>query len=207
MNIEIAVFFIFAFFLIISSIGVITINNPVKSAINLVFAFFSSAVLWLLLNAEFLSIILILVYVGAVLVLFLFVVMMLDINISQAKEGFVKYFPIGLIVFISIAGLLSFFFYNQFENSNNNIITEINILGEDNTKNLGYVLYTEYILAFEIAAMLLLLGIISAITLTQQKNSENKYQNPSHQVNANKKERLSVIKDEENKLRSQCRII
>tara|TARA_B100001758_G_C18293286_1_gene548230 strand:+ start:279 stop:881 length:603 start_codon:yes stop_codon:yes gene_type:complete len=199
MNIEIAVFFIFAFFLIISSIGVITINNPVKSAINLVFAFFSSAVLWLLLNAEFLSIILILVYVGAVMVLFLFVVMMLDINISQAKEGFVKYFPIGLIVFISIAGLLSFFFYNQFENSNNNIITEINILGEDNTKNLGYVLYTEYILAFEIAAMLLLLGIISAITLTQQKNSENKYQNPSHQVNANKKERLSVIKDEENK--------
>ena len=200
MNIEIAVFFIFAFFLIISSIGVITINNPVKSAINLVFAFFSSAVLWLLLNAEFLSIILILVYVGAVMVLFLFVVMMLDINVSQAKEGFVKYFPIGLIVFISIAGLLSFFFYNQFENSNNNIITEINILGEDNTKNLGYVLYTEYILAFEIAAMLLLLGIISAITLTQQKNSENKYQNPSHQVNANKKERLSVIKDEENKL-------
>ena len=200
MNIEIAVFFIFALFLIISSIGVVTINNPVKSAINLVFAFFSSAVLWLLLNAEFLSIILILVYVGAVMVLFLFVVMMLDINISQAKEGFVKYLPIGLIVFISIAGLLSFFFYNQFENSNNNIITEINILGEDNTKNLGYVLYTEYILAFEIAAMLLLLGIISAITLTQQKNSENKYQNPSHQVNANKKERLSVIKDEENKL-------
>tara|TARA_B100001996_G_C18472192_1_gene520417 strand:- start:55 stop:657 length:603 start_codon:yes stop_codon:yes gene_type:complete len=199
MNIEIAIFFIFSFFLIISSIGVVTINNPVKSAINLVFAFFSSAVLWLLLNAEFLSIILILVYVGAVMVLFLFVVMMLDINISQAKEGFVKYFPIGLIVFISIAGLLSFFFYNQFENSNNNIVTEIYILGEDNTKNLGYVLYTEYILAFEIAAMLLLLGIISAITLTQQKNSQNKYQNPSHQINANKKERLSVIKDEENK--------
>ena len=199
MNIEIAIFFIFSFFLIISSIGVVTINNPVKSAINLVFAFFSSAVLWLLLNAEFLSIILILVYVGAVMVLFLFVVMMLDINISQAKEGFVKYFPIGLIVFISIAGLLSFFFYNQFENSNNNIVTEIYILGDDNTKNLGYVLYTEYILAFEIAAMLLLLGIISAITLTQQKNSQNKYQNPSHQINANKKERLSVIKDEENK--------
>ena len=100
MNIEIAIFFIFAFFLIISSIAVITTNNPVKSAINLVFAFFSSAVLWLLLNAEFLSIILILVYVGAVMVLFLFVVMMLDINISQAKEGFVKYLPIGLIVFI-----------------------------------------------------------------------------------------------------------
>ena len=200
MNIEIAVFFIFAFFLIISSIGVVTVNNPVKSAISLVFAFFSSAVLWLLLNAEFLSIILVLVYVGAVMVLFLFVVMMLDINVSKTKEGFVKYLPLGLIVFITIAGLLSFFFYNQFENSNNNIITEINILGTDNTKNLGYVLYTEYILAFEIAAMLLLLGIISAITLTQQKNSENKYQNPSQQVNANKKDRLRIIKDRENKL-------
>ena len=200
MNIEIAVFFIFAFFLIISSIGVVTVNNPVKSAISLVFAFFSSAVLWLLLNAEFLSIILVLVYVGAVMVLFLFVVMMLDINVSKTKEGFVKYLPLGLIVFITIAGLLSFFFYNQFENSNNNIITEINILGTDNTKNLGYVIYTEYILAFEIAAMLLLLGIISAITLTQQKNSENKYQNPSQQVNANKKDRLRIIKDRENKL-------
>ena len=173
MNIEIAIFFLFAFFLIISSIGVVMVNNPVKSAINLVFTFFSSAVLWLLLNAEFLSIILILVYVGAVMVLFLFVVMMLDINISQTKEGFVKYFPLGLLVFISIAGLLSFFFYNQFENSNNNIITEINIIGEDNTKNLGYVLYTDYILAFEIAAILLLLGIISAITLTHQKSSSN----------------------------------
>ncbi len=200
MNIEIAIFFLFAFFLIISSIGVVMVNNPVKSAINLVFTFFSSAVLWLLLNAEFLSIILILVYVGAVMVLFLFVVMMLDINISQTKEGFVKYFPLGLLVFISIAGLLSFFFYNQFENSNNNIITEINIIGEDNTKNLGYVLYTDYILAFEIAAILLLLGIISAITLTHQKSSSNKYQNPAQQVNVSKKDRLKVIKDEDNKL-------
>ena len=103
MNVEIIIFYIFSLLLLSSSIAVVTVNNPVKSAISLVFAFFSSAVLWLLLNAEFLSIILILVYVGAVMVLFLFVVMMLDINISQAKEGFVKYFSIGFFVFITIA--------------------------------------------------------------------------------------------------------
>jgi NADH-quinone oxidoreductase subunit J len=182
-----------------SSIAVITVNNPVKSAISLVFSFFSSAVLWLLLNAEFLSIILILVYVGAVMVLFLFVVMMLDINISQTKEGFVKYLPAGIFVFVTIAGLLSYFFYNQFENSDKNIITSIDLIGTDNTKNLGYLLYTEYLLAFEIAAIILLLGIISAITLTLRKSTTNKYQNPSYQVNVSKNERLRIIKDEDRK--------
>ncbi len=197
MNVEIIIFYIFSLLLLSSSIAVVTLNNPVKSAISLVFSFFSSAVLWLLLNAEFLSIILILVYVGAVMVLFLFVVMMLDINISQAREGFVKYLPIGIIVFATIAGLLSYFFYNQFENSDSNIITSIDIIGTDNTKNLGYLLYTEYILAFEIAAIILLLGIISAITLTLKKSATNKYQNPSDQVNVSKKDRLTIIKDED----------
>jgi NADH-quinone oxidoreductase subunit J len=199
MNVEIIIFYIFSLLLLSSSIAVITVNNPVKSAISLVFSFFSSAVLWLLLNAEFLSIILILVYVGAVMVLFLFVVMMLDINISQAKEGFVKYLPTGIFVFITIAGLLSYFFYNQFENSDKNIITSIDLIGTDNTKNLGYLLYTEYLLAFEIAAIILLLGIISAITLTLRKSTTNKYQNPSHQVNVSKNERLRIIKDEDRK--------
>ena len=197
MNVEIIIFYIFSLLLLSSSIAVVTVNNPVKSAISLVFAFFSSAVLWLLLNAEFLSIILILVYVGAVMVLFLFVVMMLDINISQAKEGFVKYFSIGIFVFATIAGLLSYFFYNQFDNSSENIITSIDLIGTDNTKNLGYLLYTEYLLAFEIAAIILLLGIISAITLTLRKSTTNKYQNPSQQVNVSKNERLRIIKDED----------
>ena len=197
MNIEIIIFYIFSLLLLSSSIAVVTLNNPVKSAISLVFSFFSSAILWLLLNAEFLSIILILVYVGAVMVLFLFVVMMLDINISQVQEGFVKYFPIGIFVFATIAGLLSYFFYNQFENSDDNIITSIDLIGTDNTKNLGYLLYTEYILAFEIAAIILLLGIISAITLTLKKSATNKYQNPSDQVNVSKKDRLLIIRDED----------
>ena len=199
MNVEIIIVYIFSLLLLSSSIAVITVNNPVKSAISLVFSFFSSAVLWLLLNAEFLSIILILVYVGAVMVLFLSVVMMLDINISQTKEGFVKYLPAGIFVFVTIAGLLSYFFYNQFENSDKNIITSIDLIGTDNTKNLGYLLYTEYLLAFEIAAIILLLGIISAITLTLRKSTTNKYQNPSYQVNVSKNERLRIIKDEDRK--------
>ena len=197
MNVEIIIFYIFSLLLLSSAIAVVTVNNPVKSAISLVFSFFCSAVLWLLLNAEFLSIILILVYVGAVMVLFLFVVMMLDINVSQAQEGFVKYFSIGIFVFATIAGLLSYFFYNQFDNSSKNIITSIDLIGTDNTKNLGYLLYTEYLLAFEIAAIILLLGIISAITLTLRKSTTNKYQNPSQQVNVSKNERLRIIKDED----------
>ena len=127
MNIELIIFIIFSALVLISALGVITVNNPVKSAINLVFTFFSSAVLWLILNAEFLSIILILVYVGAVMVLFLFVVMMLDINITQAREGFVKFMPVGILIFFVISGLLSFFFYTQFENTDKNRSTIENV--------------------------------------------------------------------------------
>jgi NADH-quinone oxidoreductase subunit J len=200
MSIELIIFFVFSSLLIISAIGVVTVNNPVKSAIYLVFAFFTSAVLWLLLNAEFLAIILILVYVGAVMVLFLFVVMMLDINISELKEGFVNYLPIGFIVFLITTVLLITFFQTQFVDVDKNIINEIKIIGDDNTKNLGYLLYTEYILAFEISAMILLLGIVSAITLTHQKNPANKYQIPSEQVNIKKEDRIKIIKDKEGDL-------
>ena len=200
MSIELIIFFVFSSLLIISAIGVVTVNNPVKSAIYLVFAFFTSAVLWLLLNAEFLAIILILVYVGAVMVLFLFVVMMLDINISELKEGFVNYLPIGFIVFLITTALLITFFQTQFADVDKNIINEIKIIGDDNTKNLGYLLYTEYILAFEISAMILLLGIVSAITLTHQKNPANKYQISSEQVNIKKEDRIEIIKDKEGDL-------
>ena len=200
MSIELIIFFVFSSLLIISAIGVVTVNNSVKSAIYLVFAFFTSAVLWLLLNAEFLAIILILVYVGAVMVLFLFVVMMLDINISELKEGFVNYFPIGFIVFLITTVMLITFFQTQFVDVDKNIINEIKIIGDDNTKNLGYLLYTEYILAVEISAIILLLGIVSAITLTHQKNPANKYQIPSEQVNIKKEDRIKIIKDKEGDL-------
>ena len=195
MSLELYVFFVFSTVLIFSALKVITVNNPVKAAIYLVLSFFASAVLWLLLNAEFLAIILILVYVGAVMVLFLFVVMMLDINLAQMREGFVNYFPIGLIVLFFMASLLIFFLTDQFSDMDKNIIQEIRLLGDDNTKNLGFLLYTEFILAFEIAGVILLLGIVAAITLTHKKNILNKYQNPFDQVNVKKSDRLKIIKD------------
>ena len=196
---ELYIFLVFSVLLIFSALRVITINNPVKAAIYLVFSFFASAVLWLLLNAEFLSIILVLVYVGAVMIMFLFVIMMLDINLVKMKEGFVDYFPLGLFVLFTIAILLIFFLTDQFSNMDKNIIQEINLVGDDNTKNLGFLLYTEFILAFEVAGIILLLGIISAITLTHKKNIANKYQNRFQQVSVTKSDRLKIIKDEDQK--------
>ena len=197
MNLELYVFYLFSLLLLYSSINVIISNNAVKSAIHLVFSFFFSAVLWLILNAEFLSVILILVYVGAVMVLFLFVVMMLDINVTAVREGFVKYFSVGLTVFISMAGLLILFFKRDFDNSENNVLNEIKVVSDDNTENLGYVLYTEYLLAFEISAIILLLGIISAITLTYKKNTINKYQEPGEQIEVRREDRVKILKDKD----------
>ena len=193
MNIELITFFIFSALLIFTSIKVISSSNPVLSAINLVFSFFLSAVLWLLLGAEFLSIILILVYVGAVMVLFLFVVMMLDINIARKNAAYIQYLPLGLGVFIIFNLLIIYFFVNTFENINYNAVNNINIISESNTENLGYLLFTEYILEFEIAGLILLLGIIAAIVLTYRKNPDNKFQNPSKQIEVSKKDRLKVI--------------
>ncbi len=195
MNIELIVFFIFSSLLIFTCFKVITSSNPVLSAINLVFSFFLSAVLWLLLGAEFLSIILILVYVGAVMVLFLFVVMMLDINIAKKTAAYIKYLPLGIAIFVAFNVLIIYFFINTFENIDYNAVKNIEIISESNTENLGYLLFTKYIIEFEIAGLILLLGIISAIILTYRKNPNNKYQNPSKQISVSKKDRLKIITD------------
>ena len=195
MNIELTTFFIFSTLLIFTCFKVITSSNPVLSAINLVFSFFLSAVLWLLLGAEFLSIILILVYVGAVMVLFLFVVMMLDINVAKKTAAYIKYLPLGIAVFIAFNVLIIYFFVNTFENIDYNAVKNIEIISDSNTENLGYLLFTKYIIEFEIAGLILLLGIISAIVLTYRKNPKNKYQNPTTQISASKKDRLKIITD------------
>ena len=195
MNIELITFFIFSILLIFTCYKVITSSNPVLSAINLVFSFFLSAVLWLLLGAEFLSIILILVYVGAVMVLFLFVVMMLDINVAKKTAAYIKYLPLGIAVFVAFNALIIYFFINTFENIDYNAIKNIEIISDSNTENLGYLLFTKYIIEFEIAGLILLLGIISAIVLTYRKNPKNKYQNPTKQISASKKDRLKIITD------------
>ena len=193
MNIELIIFFIFSLLLIFTCLKVITSSNPVLSAVNLVFSFFLSAVLWLLLGAEFLSIILILVYVGAVMVLFLFVVMMLDINIAKKSAAYIKYLPLGIGIFLAFNALVIFFFVNTFENIDYNAVKNIEIISTSNTENLGYLLFTKYLVEFEIAGLILLLGIISAIILTYKKNPKNKYQNPTSQVSVSKKDRLKVI--------------
>jgi NADH-quinone oxidoreductase subunit J len=195
MNIELITFFIFSTLLIFTCYKVITSSNPVLSAVNLVFSFFLSAVLWLLLGAEFLSIILILVYVGAVMVLFLFVVMMLDINVAKKTAAYIKYLPLGIAVFIAFNALIIYFFINTFENIDYNAVKNIEIISDSNTENLGYLLFTKYIIEFEIAGLILLLGIISAIVLTYRKNPKNKYQNPTKQISASKKDRLKIITD------------
>ena len=193
MNIELITFFIFSTLLIFTCFKVITSTNPVLSAINLVFSFFLSAVLWLLLGAEFLSIILILVYVGAVMVLFLFVVMMLDINVAKKTAAYIKYLPLGILIFIAFNALIIYFFINTFENIDYNAIKNIEIISDSNTENLGYLLFTKYIIEFEIAGLILLLGIISAIVLTYKRNPKNKFQNPTNQISVNKKDRLKII--------------
>ena len=195
MNIELITFFLFSTLLIFTCFKVITSSNPVLSAVNLVFSFFLSAVLWLLLGAEFLSIILILVYVGAVMVLFLFVVMMLDINIAKKTASYIKYLPLGIAVFIAFNVLIIYFFINTFENIDYNAVKNIEIISDSNTENLGYLIFTKYIIEFEIAGLILLLGIISAIVLTYRKNPKNKYQNPTTQISASKKDRLKIITD------------
>lgn len=191
------IFYMFAFILLFAALSVITVRNPVHAALFLVLAFVSTSVLWLLLEAEFLAIALVLVYVGAVMVLFLFVVMMLDINVEQLREGFVKYLPVGILIALSlftmmvlIVGPQRFGLQSTF---NNPPRAEA---GYSNTEVLGRVLYSDYLYPFEIAAVILLVAIIAAITLTLRKRPETRKQDPSRQVQVRKQDRLRIIKME-----------
>ncbi|MCP4387311.1 MAG: NADH-quinone oxidoreductase subunit J, partial [Gammaproteobacteria bacterium] len=174
--------------------AVVTVRNPVHAALFLVLTFFTSAVIWMSLEAEFLAITLVLVYVGAVMVLFIFVVMMLDINVARLREGFVRYLPLGLLVAAIMLGLML-----------SVVTSDVFVLDAgsepvprpadySNTKALGSVLYTDYVFAFEIAAVILLVAIIAAISLTMRKRSQTKYQVPSEQIKVSKADRLRIVK-------------
>ena len=189
-----AFFSIFALILIGASIGVITSRNPVYSALFLVLAFVTSAVLWLLLEAEFLAVVLVLVYVGAVMVLFLFVIMMLDINVERLKEGYTRYAPLGaLVAFVVVAELATVFWVR---NSGLPVLANPPPHAADysNTKELGAVLYTEHVYAFELAAFVLLLAIIAAIVLTMRRRPGVKVQDISAQVSVRREDRVRLIK-------------
>jgi NADH-quinone oxidoreductase subunit J len=189
-------FYAFAAILVVAALGVITTRNPVYSALFLVLAFVQSAALWLLIEAEFLALVLVLVYVGAVMVLFLFVVMMLDINVEEIRRGFTRYLPLGigvaLIVVVEIVHVV------WFRSQGLAFVTTPTPLPADysNTRELGAVLYTQHVYAFEIAAVVLLLAIVAAITLTMRRRPGLKLQDISAQVAVNAKDRVRIVKVE-----------
>lgn len=192
--VELLVFYFFGAVLVISASMVVTIRNPVFAALFLVLCFFSSAAIWLLMQAEFLAIALVLVYVGAVMVLFLFVVMMLDINIARLREGFVKFLPVGVIVALLMLVAMSLVIVSGYFNREEPVIQVSQVAGYSNTTQLGKALFTEYLYPFEVAGVILLVAIIAAISLTMRKPRSNKTQQPSLQVRASKQERLRIIK-------------
>jgi len=187
-------FYLFAAVLIGAAIGVVFSRNPVHAVMFLVLAFFQSAMLWLLAEAEFLAIVLVLVYVGAVMVLFLFVVMMLDINVEAARKGLTRYAPlaIGVALLMAVEIVQLIWLRSRIDTVPNNFSAYPE--GYSNTKALGAVLYTEHVYAFEIAAVILLLAIVAAITLTMRKRPGLKVQNISKQVAVKSEDRLRVIK-------------
>ena len=192
--IETIVFYIFAFSTVVTATAVVTVRNPIHAALFLVLTFFTSAIIWLTLEAEFLAISLVLVYVGAVMVLFLFVVMMLDINIARLREGFVKYLPLGIAVALIMLGLMLNVVTSDIFSLETMSEPAAKAADYSNTKALGSVLYTDYVFAFEIAAAILLVAIIAAISLTMRKRTQTKYQNPSEQIKVRKADRLRIVK-------------
>ncbi len=193
MDFEKAAFYFFGTILVAAALRVITARNPVHAALSLVLAFFTAAALWLLLEAEFLAIALVLVYVGAVMVLFLFVVMMLDINLDRLREGYWDYLVPALVVagvmLIEMVLILGRRYFGLTEMPN----PPATGAGYSNTGELGRVLYTQYVYAFEIAAVILLVAIVAAIALTLRKRKDNKYQAPSRQISARRSERVRLI--------------
>ena len=193
MSMESILFYLFATVLVVSAAMVVTIRNPVKAALFLVLSFFSAACIWMTLEAEFLSIALVLVYVGAVMVLFLFVVMMLDIDVESMREGFARNLPVGaLVAGVMVVEFAVVMMSDRFDSQS---LPRPAGHGPDysNTKELGLVLYTDYVFAFEVAGLILLVAIVAAIVLTMRRRPNTRYQSPSEQVKVSKSERLRIV--------------
>ena len=193
MNSITALFYVFSAVLLGASFRVITARSTVHAALYLVLAFFSAACVWMLLRAEFLAIVLVLVYVGAVMVLFLFVVMMLDINSDAFREGFWTHFPLAGLVGALVALEMSLVLMQGHRQSDAPVLSA-QALQLGNTKMLGIEIYTKYLYPLQIAAVLLLVAIVAAIALTLRKRKDSKHMNPSEQVKAKKADRVRLIK-------------
>ena len=190
MSFELIIFYFFSAIMVAAALRMITAKNPVFSILSLVLVFFTSSAIWLLLEAEFLAIALVLVYVGAVMVLFLFVVMMLNVNTAQIREGFVKFMPVAIVVsLIMIAELVLVVISKEFRFERNaNFVSD-----QSNTHALGKILYTEYLLPFETAAVILLVAIIAAIVLTLRHRVRTRTQNPEEQIKVKAKDRVRIV--------------
>ncbi len=195
MAFELIIFYIFSAILVGSALAVVTVRNPVYAALFLVLAFFTCAGIWLLLEAEFLAITLVLVYVGAVMVLFLFVVMMLDINLAPLKEGFIKFLPVGIAVGVIILIQMAMILGPENFGLEKFAMPEAQGSDYSNTKALGLILYTTYVYPFEIASVILLVAIIAAIALTLRKRPEVKSQNVAEQVKVRRDDRVRLVKN------------
>lgn len=193
MSVTTGLFYVFSAVLLFAAFRVITARNPVHAALFLVLTFFQAAMVWMLLRAEFLAITLVLVYVGAVMVLFLFVVMMMDINVENLRVGFWKHFPLAALVGVVIALEMAAVLMGGFR-----VIDDpqaVNAAASaTNTKDLGKLLYTQYLLPLEVAAAILLVAVIAAIALTLRTRKDSKYVSPGDQVRVMSRDRMTVVK-------------
>jgi len=194
MSVTTGLFYIFSAVMLFAAFRVITARNPVHAVLFLVLTFFQASMIWMLLKAEFLSITLVLVYVGAVMVLFLFVVMMMDINVENLRVGFWQHFPLAAIVGVVIALEMSAVLMGGFRVVEDPQAAGTVVAGASNTKELGKLLYTQYLYPLEIAAAILLVAMIAAIALTLRARKDSKYVNPGEQVRVKSRDRMVVIK-------------
>jgi NADH-quinone oxidoreductase subunit J len=195
MTFQAITFYVFALVLLTAALAVITARNPVHAALFLVLAFFTSAGLWIQLQAEFLAIALVLVYVGAVMVLFLFVVMMLDINLARMRAGFWRYLPVGAAVaLLLVMEMVLILFYGSYFGFGPAPAPEVPPAeAYSNTKELGRLLYTDYVYPFQIAAVILLVAIVAAIALTLRRRKDSRYIDPAAQINVRRKDRVRLV--------------
>jgi NADH-quinone oxidoreductase subunit J len=187
-------FYAFASLLVISAFRVVTARNPVHSALFLVLAFFCASGLWMLLQAEFLSLALILVYVGAVMVLFLFVVMMLDLDIEDLRRDYKKFLPVAFLMGAVIVLELSIILIRSFIGTTTPVQPMLEELSSNNTHALGMLIFVDYVYAFEVAGIILLVAIIAAVALTLRNRKDSKTQNIAEQVNVNAADRMRIVK-------------
>jgi NADH-quinone oxidoreductase subunit J len=192
MDFKTFVFYFLSTILVFASLRVVTSRNPVHAALYLVLAFFSASGVWMLLQAEFLAISLVLIYVGAVMVLFLFVVMMLDINIDRLREGFWSYLPLGAIISLLMVAEMGLVLGGNYLNLFESAVPQT-AAGDSNVQAIGRLMFTDYVYPFELASVILLVGIVAAVALTLRDKRKTKSVSPSQQVFVKAKDRVRVL--------------